>query len=459
MRRTPATSWTPHVYQQRAIEVMMKQASVGLFLDPGLGKTSTVLAAYSILQEQRLVNSMLIVAPLRPMYSTWPAEIGKWEDFNHLSYSIIHGSVDARREAVKKRADIYLINPEGLVWLLTSYPDFVKSLDVLCVDESSKFKATNTKRFKSLRPFIPTFQRRWCLTGTPTPNGIMDLFGQIYILDQGASLGRYITHFRNKYFYQTGYGGYTWTPLPGSFEQIIEKTAPLVLQLNAKDHLEMPALMPVVRNVEMPAKARDVYKAIEDDFLVTLGEETLIAANAAAAGTKCRQIANGAVYTNDEGDYSEVHDAKLDELEDLLEELAGAPTLLLYEFKHDAERIEARFGHPNITGKSPKQSDKLINQFNAGSIPCLLGHPASMGHGLNLQSGCHHVIWFGIPWNLEHYDQAIARVYRQGQQSGTVFVYHIVATGTLDETVMEVLAAKDRNQQKLLKALAAGRSN
>jgi len=355
-------------------------------------------------------------------------------------------------------ADIYMVNPEGLIWLLENHPKFVKSLDILCVDESSKFKATNTKRFKALRNFVGTFQRRWCLTGTPTPNGIMDIFGQIFLLDEGASLGRYITHFRNKYFYQSGYGGYEWKPLPGSFESIVSKTAPLVLQLSAEEHLNMPDRIDVKREIELPPAARETYQNIEDHFIALLGEGTLVASNAAVAGTKCRQIANGAVYINDEHDWEPIHDLKLDALEELLEELGGAPTLILYEFKHDAYRIEERFKLPNLTGRTPIQSRKLIDDFNDGRIPALLGHPASMGHGINLQSACHHVIWYGITWNLEHYDQATRRVYRQGQKS-TVFVYHIIARDTLDETVLSVLGMKDRNQKKLREALGVARES
>ncbi len=445
-------SWTPHPYQERAIEMMLTQASVGLFLDPGMGKTAIVLAAFDILREKGLVKNMLVVVPIRPMYSTWPDEIMKWEDFRHLLFCVIHGGVDARTEAVDTEADIHLINPEGLVWLLENHPKFVKSFDVLCVDESSKFKATNTKRFKALRPFVGRFQRRWCLTGTPSPNGIMDIFGQIFLLDEGASLGRYITHFRNKYCYQSGYGGYEWKLLPGSFDTIVEKTAPLILRLDANDHLNMPDLMLVNREIELPGSAMRIYRNIEDNFISKLGDGTLVASNAAAAGTKCRQIANGAVYTENP-DWEKVHDVKLDALEELLEELGGAPVLILYEYRHDAERIEERFKLPNLTGQTIARSSQLIDEFNAGTVPALLGHPASMGHGINMQGACHHVIWFGITWNLEYYDQATRRVYRQGQEH-TVFVYHLVAKDTLDETVLEVLKAKDRSQKQLFTALA-----
>jgi SNF2 family DNA or RNA helicase len=434
---------------------MLAQCPVGLFLDPGMGKTATVLAAFKILKDLKMVDTMLIVVPIRPMYDVWPNEMEKWTEFGHFVWSIIHGDVDDRDAAIDG-ADIYMVNPEGLLWLLEHHRSFVESIDVLCIDESSKFKASNTKRFKGLKPFIGTFARRWCLTGTPTPNGIMDLFGQVFILDEGQSLGRYITHFRNKFFYQTGFGGYEWKPLPGSFDLIVEKTAPLVLQLSAEDHLEMPDLMNITREVTLEPYVMKTYRQVESEFITVLGENTLVAANAAVAGIKCRQIANGAVYINDDHEWGEVHGQKLEALEELLEELGGASTLILYEFKHDAERIIERFGIPNLTGKTPKKSSALISGFNGGTIPYLLGHPASMGHGINLQAECHHVIWFGIPWNLEHYDQATRRVYRQGQKN-TVFVYHIVARDTLDETVLGVLGMKDRNQNRLREALGAAR--
>lgn len=441
--------------------MLLSQAAGGLFLDPGLGKTSTVLATFKILKQKKLANKMLIVAPLRPMYKVWPDEIKKWVDFQDLKYAILHG--DVKNHNLECDVDVYLINPEGITWLFgrPDRPEF----DVLVIDESTKFKNSTTQRFKSLKPFLPTFKRRWILTGTPVPNGLEDLFGQIYILDLGRSLGRYITHFRTNYFERVGFSVYDWRPRHGAFQEVVERISPLVLQLSAEEYLQMPEIVNSDLMVHLPSTAMTLYREVEDDFITELEGGKLVAANAAVAGIKCRQIANGAVYAELEVDtgkpYSVIHDEKLDALEDLVEELGGAPLLLLYEFDHDRERILERFPNTPTLGRgiSGKKLDGVIDRFNAGSLPILLGHPASMGHGLNLQGSCHHICWFGITWNLEYYDQAIARVYRQGQKSDRVFVYHIIAKDTYDEKVVKALTAKDRTQQGLLKMLSSDRAN
>jgi SNF2 family DNA or RNA helicase len=438
--------------------MLLSQGSVGLFLDPGLGKTSICLASFKILKSKGFAAKLLIIAPLRPCYKVWPDEIKKWKDFSDLSYTILHGK--DKQKNLSLDVDIYIINPEGLSWLFD--PRTIKPMfDVLCVDESSKFKNSTTQRFKLLKPFLSSFIYKWILTGTPVPNGLTDLFGQIYILDQGASLGRYITHYRREFFDQTGYGGYEYIPKPDAFNRVVEKIKPLILQLSAEDHLKMPERINVNIKVDLDAGARAIYKKVEDGFYAEIENRTVVAANAAVAGGKCRQIANGAVYStmdlemSSKKSYVEIHDAKLDALEDLLEELGGKPVLVLYEFDHDRQRLLSRFPDAQVlgSGTSPKHLDEIISGFNAGTIPLLLGHPASMGHGLNLQESCHHVIWFGITWNLEFYDQAIARVYRQGQQATSVFIYHLVASNTLDEKVLKVLTTKDRTQQTLLSAL------
>lgn len=466
LNESEARPWKPKPYQERAIGMMMEQAAVGLFLDPGLGKTSTCLAAFSILKEAGVVNRMLLIAPLRVCYSVWPAEIEKWADFNHLRYTIIHGSPAKREAALEQDADIYIINFEGLKWFLEPGSGRFESVspDVLCVDESSRFKATNTLRFKAIRPRVGSFKRRWILTGTPTPNGIMDIFGQVFLLDSGRALGRYITHFRNKWFYQSGFGGYEWKPLPGAFEEITERIRPLSLRLSAKDNLDLPELRVGGQwdiYVDLPKRAMDLYRQVEDDFIGVFEAGDIVAANAAAAGTKCRQIANGAVYVqtyDDEGlpdtsrQWEEVHDAKITALEDLVEELSGAPLLLFYEFDHDRQRLQDKFGWPSLTGLSAAAGKSLVDQFNAGNIPVLLAHPQSAGMGLNLQEACRHVCWFALTWNLEHYIQGIDRVYRQGQEEA-VTVYRILARNTLDETVAQVLAHKDRDQNAVLEAL------
>lgn len=405
---------------------------------------------FKILKQRGLINKALIIAPLRPVYKVWPDEIKKWGDFSEIRYTILHGS--KKESALQTAADVYIINPEGLKWLFShkNLPEW----EVLIVDESTRFKDSSTQRFKVLKPFVQRFTRRWILTGTPAPNGLMDLFGQLYILDLGRSLGRFITHYREEFFVPSGYGGYDWKPRPNAFEEIVERISPLILQMSAEDYLSMPEL--IVRQVEvtLPPAARKIYNTLEEEFIASLEDETeLIALNAASAGTKLRQIANGAVYTGKET-WSTLHDEKLDALEGLLEELNGHPVLLLYEFTHDHDRIMRRFGHiTSIRNATPANFEKAIDLFNVGRIPVLLGHPQSMGHGLNMQGACHHVIWFGMTWNLEHYGQAIARVWRQGQENEHVFVYHIVAKDTKDQDVSKVLSRKDRNQGNLQSAL------
>jgi len=446
-------TWTPHEYQEEGIRLALSQAALGLFLDPGLGKTSVVLATFKILKDKGLASKLLVIAPLRPCYAVWPTEIEKWANFSELSYTIVHGA--DKEDSLRADADIYLINPEGLVWF---YDERFKRndthrFDVLCIDESTKFKDSTTRRFKALRPHLPDFKRRWILTGTPSPNGVEDLFGQMYILDGGRALGKYKTNFQNHFFYRSGYNMYDWKLRPGAFEEIVKLTSPLVYQLNAEDYLKMPEQIIAEIPVTLPDAAMKTYKAVEDDFIVQLEDATLVADNAAVAGGKCRQIANGAVYTGET--YKVIHDAKIEALQDLLEELNGHPVLVLYEFRHDQERLASALPLATTlgSGTAPKALEGLMSKFNAGDIPILLGHPASMGHGLNLQGACHHVIWFGIPWNLEHHDQTIARVYRQGQKADHVFIYYLIATGTLDEKVSKVLKQKDRDQQKLLNTL------
>jgi hypothetical protein len=402
---------------------------------------------------------MLVIAPLHVCYNVWPREVKKWDNFNHLRVEILHGKDKAA--ALARDADVYVINPEGLQWLFASSTKR-KKWDILCVDESTKFKDSSTKRFKLMRRYFEEFPRRWILTGTLIPNGIHDLFGQIYILDFGHALGRYVTHFRNKYFTTEAWKPYSYIAKEGAWEEITNRIAPYSLRLKAEDYLEMPGLPPIEpTKVEMPPAAWKAYKEIENDFITRLGDGVIVAANQAVAGGKCRQLANGALY-EDVGSrtYIEVHESKLDALQSILEEINGSPTLVLYEFHHDRERILRRIGSSTPClggGTTASKSTRIIENFNRGNIPVLLGHPGSMGHGLNLQERCHHVIWFGITWNFEYYDQAIRRVYRQGQQH-PVFLYHIVAEGTLDETVMEVLRSKERTQENLYSRLTTWRN-
>lgn len=453
--------WVPRNYQFEAVKLLISMGCGGLLLDPGLGKTVVSLKAFQILKQKGLAKRLLVIAPLRPMVSVWPGEIEKWEDFKDLTYAVIHG--DDKLAMMEAEADVFLLNPEAIEWFFNNGGIRKVRPDILCVDESTKFKNSTTKRFKALRPQLNHFRRRWILTGSPTPNGMMDLFGQIYILDQGNALGRFITHYRMTYFYPAGFGGYEWRLQPGAADRIAAKVDPMVLRLKAEDWLDMPELINTNIMVELPPAARRTYQQIEDAFITEINDEVITAANAAVAGGKCRQVANGALYSEEvlqatsERQFHKVHDAKLEALKALIEELQGQPLLILYEFDHDRRVIQEAFSDmPAIGGHtSAAKSVEFINAFNSGLLPYLAGHPASMGHGLNLQGACFRVCWYGITWNLEHYQQAIARVYRQGQQSAHVMVYHIVAKDTLDETVLEVLQQKDARQESLLSRFRA----
>lgn len=444
--------WQPKEYQKRAMKFCLSQGAAGLFLDPGLGKSSIMLGVITTLLRQKLIGKVLVIAPLRVCYGVWPEEVRKWDEFSHLRVEVLHGP--KKHEALAREADIYLINPEGLEWLTKQAFD----VDVLVTDESTKFKRTNTKRFKLLKLWLGKFRRRYILTGTPAPNGYLDLFGQIYILDGGAALGRYITHYRMNYFFQSGYGGYEWKLLPGADERIQKAIKPLVMRMEAKDYLDLPPIVFNTVKVQLPEEAMRVYKAVEDELIVRLQDGTeVVSANAAVASGKCRQVANGALYFQDEQQrkWQALHSAKLDALEDLVEEASGQPVLVVYEFEHDLERLLELFGKdtPYLGGGvSPGKSVEIQGRWNAGQVPVLLGHPKSMGHGLNLQKGGHILVWFTPTWDLELYDQTNKRLHRQGT-SERVIVHHIIAENTLDEVVLKTLQGKDRTQQQLLEAL------
>jgi len=416
------------------------------------------LAAFKILKSRGLASKMLVIAPKRAVQVTWPDEIAKWSNFSDLTYTVLHG--EDKNSALHKQSDIYLINPDGLKWFYDpAYGRWKKhKFDILCIDESTDFKNYSTRRFKLLKAHLPDFHRRWILTGSPRPKAFEDLFSQVYILDLGRALGRFITHFRKEFLYADEYKPFTWYVRPGMFDVAMDRIAPLVYQLNAEDHLKMPELIPVEVPVVLPPAARKIYNEVEDEFITVLQAGTLVANNAAAAGTKCRQIANGAVYLED-GSWELIHDAKIEALTSLVDALKGTPLLVLYEFAHDQERLQKAF--PEATtltaGMEGEPLRKLVADFNAGKIPILLGHPQTTGISLNLQGACHHVIWFGITWNLLYYDQTIGRVWRQGQKEDTVMVYHIVAKDTRDEKVVKVLEEKDRDQQAVLDALASYR--
>jgi hypothetical protein len=320
------------------------------------------------------------------------------------------------------------------------------------VHNSTKFKAPRTQRSLALKGLVPQFKRRYILTGTPAPNGLLDLFGQVYILDLGDRLGRFITHYRNAYFYQTGYGGYTWLPREGAEQLIYEKISDICLRMDAKDYLDMPDIMHVEQPVQLPPNAREIYNQMRKDFLAELEGGDVTAFNAAAKTSKLRQISNGSVYMDDKSVHV-VHDAKIKALGDIIEQMQGNPLLVAYEFQHDRDAIVKLTGCPVLGGGTTvSQQRKIITAWNRGELPVLAVHPASAGHGLNLQAGGHHICWFGLTYNLEHFDQLLARIWRQGQRE-KVFVYYLLAENTLDRLVLKALRGKNHTQKKLLDAL------
>jgi len=481
--RQSAKPWKPHKYQTKAVKFLLEHACAALFLDPGLGKTSITLAAIKYLKSRGIINKVLVVAPLRVCHEVWPVEVEEWKDFNGLNITVLHGPTKDKDLYRSNKTDVFVINPEGLDWLL----DTVKTknsrgkvmahvnvnkfkklgFDTLVIDELSKFKHPGTGRFKALKHVLPTFQRRWGLTGTPMPNGLLDLFGQVFVLDLGNALGRYITHYRSEYFEQKDFMGYVWEPREGAEQEIYEALHPLALRMSAEDYLDMPKLINNNIFVELPKKAYKVYDQVEQDLFSRVQDRTIVAANAAAASTKCRQVANGAVYLDAEikalvkaqsfREYAELHTEKTKALLDLISELQGAQLLVAYEFEHDLDRLQEALGYdvPFIGGGvNRKETSRIIKAWNSSKIPVLLAHPKAAGHGLNLQTGgCHHVCWYSIPWDYELYDQLIRRVYRQGNKSDRVFIYHILSRGTIDETIMLALHGKERSQKALFTAL------
>ena len=464
--RKAAKAWKPWPYQGIGLKVTLEDSFSGLLLDPGMGKTSISLAAIKILLQKKLIKRALIFAPLRAVYEVWPAEASDWTDFHSLGIAILHGPrKEAILRALKPEHQICLINPEGADWLFAK-KERIKLLDAdgLWVDESSKWKKSTTVRFHALRPYLIKFKCRHILTGSPRPRHYLDLFGQIYILDRGATLGSYVTHYRNNFFFPTGYQMREWEPLPGSPEKINKLVAPLVFRLEAKDYLKLPEVPPdKIHRIDLPAKVRVEYDKIEDSLMSTLFTEPLV--HSASARSKCCQIANGAVYTDAPGEdfhkvqrpVKVVHTAKVEALADLVDELQGEPLLVGIGYHHDVSAIRAMIGKntPCINSATTRtQAAKFIEDWNKGKISVLLGHPASMGHGLNLQGcGCRHVAYFDIPDDYDNYDQFFRRVWRQGNKSQFVFRHHFVTRATVDEAKIINLKHKGSGQRDFLAAM------
>lgn len=400
---------------------------------------------------------MLVVAPLRVCQTVWRQEGQRWTEFRDLRFSLLHGPKKAER--LRDDADVWLINPEGVAWLAKQKFGMALPWDTVVIDELTKFKNHGAERHKALRPRLKHVARKWGLTGTPAPNGYMDLFGQMLLLDDGAALGKFITHFRDQYF-QVDYDGFTYNLMPGAEKRIEEKIRPYVLRMSAEDYLELPPITDDVRLLELEPAARTTYLKMKKDMLAELPEGVVTGANAAAVYSKLAQMANGAVYMGDDKrTVSPIHNAKLEALDELVEELAGQQLLIAYEFNHDVERLKAHFGIKLRTirsGVSASQVEETVNTWNRGEIGLLACHPASAAHGLNLQhSSCAHVAWFSPIWDLELYQQFIRRIRRQGNEAQRIVNHLLCVRDTIDELKLEALRDKDVTQERLLRSLNA----
>ena len=439
----------PHDYQQYAIDFIESHPTAAVLLDMGLGKTVITLTALNDLLFDRFeISRILVIAPLRVARNTWPQEIGKWEHLKHLRYAVAVGAEKDRLQALRQQASLYIINRENVPWLVEK-TDF--TYDAIVIDELSSFKNWSSKRFKALMKVRPLAKRVIGLTGTPSGNGLMDLFAEFKVLDMGQRLGRFITKYRQDYFVPDKRNGqvvFSDVPLPGAEERIYEKISDITISMKAADHLKMPELIESEYSVTMSDSERKMYAEMCEQLVLQMKGDEVTAANAGVLSGKLAQMSNGAVYTDD-GATLHIHDRKLDALEDIVESMNGKPLLVAYWFRHDAERIEKRVPCVRL------DTDEAIARWNRGEIPVALIHPASAGHGLNLQSGGSTLVWFGITWSLEFYQQTVARLYRQGQNSNTVVVQHIIAEGTIDEKILRALKRKDKTQAALIEAVKA----
>ena len=442
--------YVPHDYQQYATEYIKSHPVAAVLLDMGLGKTAISLTALlDLLFDSFEAHRILVIAPLRVARDTWPAEIEKWDHLSMLTYSVAVGSEKDRKTALMRDADIYIINRENVQWLVEQ-SGIPFTFDTVIVDELSSFKNHQSKRFKALMKVRPRFKRIVGLTGTPSANGLMDLWAEFKVLDMGQRLGRFIGMYRNNYFRPDKRNGqiiYSYKLLPGADKAIYKQISDITISMKATDHLKMPELVMNTHTVELSDDEREHYDELKQTLVLQLPEKEITVANAAALTGKLLQMANGAIY-DDDGDHIHIHDRKLDALEDLIEGANGKPVLVAYWFKHDLERIKSRFKVREIKSSSD------IREWNAGKIPVAVIHPASAGHGLNLQTGGSTLIWFGLTWSLELYQQTNARLWRQGQQD-TVVIHHIITDDTVDGRVLKALQSKEKIQDSLIAAVKA----
>ncbi|MEG3334478.1 DEAD/DEAH box helicase [Streptococcus suis] len=448
---------TLHNYQVVAKDFIIGHSHAAVILDMGMGKTATTLSAVNELMFDRFeVTKVLVIAPLRVANTVWSDEIEQWAELRHLRYSKIVGTPRQRKEALQKDADIYIVNRENLPWLVEQCSPYFK-WDMVVIDELSSFKSWQSKRFKAFMAMRPYMKRIVGLTGTPSSNGLMDLFAEFKVIDGGERLGRFIGEFRSRYFEEGRRNGnivYEYIPMDYAECQIQDKISDITISMKALDYLDMPELISTKKLVRMTEKEKEKYIQFKKEYVLSEFDGLEVtAANAASLTNKLVQLSNGAVYSDDHT-VVPLHEQKLDALEDILESANGEPVLVAYWFKHDLARIIGRLEKLKVTSRVLK-TEEDIREWNKGNVPVGLIHPAGAGHGLNLQKGGHHLVWFGLTWSLELYQQTNARLWRQGQEAETVVIQHIVTEGTIDEEILKALENKDAQQERLIEAVKA----
>ena len=446
-------NYIPHSYQQYATQWILDREKAGLLMDMGLGKTVITLTAINeLLYDYFDIAKVLVIAPLRVAQSTWDEEAKKWDHLKQLKISKVLGSETSRMDALREKADIYIINRENVKWLVELYQKHWP-FDMVVIDELSSFKSPKAQRFKSLKKVRPCIKRIIGLTGTPAPNGLIDLWSQIYLLDGGQRLGKTITGYRERYFLPDKRNRdviFSYKAKEGAEGSIYKKLSDICVSMKSKDYLDMPERLDNIISVNLSEKSQKQYEQMEKDLLLPLKDADVVADSAAVLTNKLLQLSNGAVY-DENGNVKKIHDEKLRALEYVIESANGKPVLVFYSYKHDLKRIKEHLKNKNVR---ELKSAKDIKDWNSGNIEVLLAHPASAGHGLNLQAGGNIIVWFGMTWSLELYQQANARLHRQGQKE-TVIIHHLVANNTIDEDVVRALKNKEMGQEALLSAVKA----
>ena len=446
-------AFKPYAYQAYSIRRMIDDPVIGLWQEMGLGKTVCTLTAINDLKYNRFaISKALVIAPKKVAESTWAQEAAKWDHTKHLRVVSILGSATARKRAVWAPGDVYLVNRENVPWLV----DYVGDRwpwDMVVIDEATSFKSPSAKRFTALKRVRPMISRMVELTGTPSPQGLMDLWAQIYLLDQGDRLGKFVTHYRERYFDHNPWA-HSYEPKDGAEDAIRGKISDICVTMRAQDYLDLPPMITEDIPVVLDDKAHEAYKRMERDMILQVPAGDIVATTAAALSNKLQQLCNGAVYDED-GQVQEIHNCKLEALDELLETLQGQRVLIFYSFRHDASRIQEHLAkHHSQARVRVLDKPQDVDDWNAGKIDVLLAHPASAGYGLNLQGGGNHVIWFGLNWSLELYQQANKRLHRQGQKK-PVFIHHLLVKGGRDEDIAAALQDKAATQDSLIDSLKA----